>query len=241
MRTTSWIMSISRFTPVLVAAGLVILFVLALVHPGSIEWGAASLAAMIGVVALALWFFGRRTTSALHLALVSSLSALATAGRVLFASIANFQPVTFLVLASGIVLGPQAGFMVGATSALVSNFFFGQGPWTPWQMAAWGGVGAISGLLGRRRFFSGRLGMIVFGAIFSVAFDWFVTLYMFIAFTTRTWSALVALYAQGLGFDVMHAFSTGFFAAVFGPQTVAILRRFNRRTSVSFLEAEGSA
>lgn len=198
-----------------------------------------SFAAVVGLVIVGFLLFGRQATSALHLTLIASLAALATAGRVLFASIANFQPVTFLVLASGIVLGPQTGFMVGATSALVSNFFFGQGPWTPWQMVAWGVIGLIGGLMGRSRVLSGRLGMILGGAILSVAFDWFVTLYMYIAFTAHSWPALAALYLQGLGFDAVHAFSTALFAALFGRQTVEILRRFKRRMAVKFVRVEG--
>jgi energy-coupling factor transport system substrate-specific component len=221
--------------------GLAGFFVAALLVPASIEWGVISFAAVMGVAVVGLWLFGRRTSSALHLTLIASLAALATAGRVLFASIANFQPVTFLVLASGIALGPGTGFMVGATSALVSNFFFGQGPWTPWQMVAWGAVGLIGGLMGRSRVLSGRTAMIVVGALLSVAFDWFVTIYMYLEFTAHSWPALVALYAQGLAFDAMHAFSTALFAALFGRQAVAILRRFKQRMLVSFVSEEESA
>jgi energy-coupling factor transport system substrate-specific component len=66
------------------------------------------------------------------------LGALAAAGRILFAPIPNFKPVTALCILAGVVFGRRAGFMVGALAALVSNFFFGQGPWTPWQMFALG-------------------------------------------------------------------------------------------------------
>ena len=57
---------------------------------------------------------------------------------------------TFIVLVSGVALGPAPGFVVGATTAVVSNLFFGQGPWTPWQMLAWGLVGVVGGLMGIR-------------------------------------------------------------------------------------------
>jgi len=68
-----------------------------------------------------------------------------------------------------------------------------------------------------------------------VAFDWFVSLWMYLAFTSRTWPALVALYTQGLVFDASHAAATCLFAALFGTQMVALIARFRRRTEVVLL------
>jgi hypothetical protein len=62
-------------------------------------------------------------------------------GRIPFAALPGVQPTSFLVMVSGLVFGPQAGFMIGAMAALASNFFLGQGPWTPWQMLGWGLMG----------------------------------------------------------------------------------------------------
>ena len=75
------------------------------------------------------------------------LAALAAAGRILFAPIPDFKPVSAIAIIAGVVFGRKSGFMVGALAALTSNFFFGQGPWTPWQMYAWGLVGYGAGLL----------------------------------------------------------------------------------------------
>ena len=75
------------------------------------------------------------------------LGALAAAGRILFALIPDFKPVSAICILAGAVFGRRSGFMVGALAALVSNFFFGQGPWTPWQMYSWGLVGYIAGVL----------------------------------------------------------------------------------------------
>ena len=75
------------------------------------------------------------------------LAALAAAGRILFAPIPDFKPVSAIAIIAGVVFGRKSGFMVGALAALASNFFFGQGPWTPWQMYAWGLVGYGAGLL----------------------------------------------------------------------------------------------
>lgn len=75
------------------------------------------------------------------------LAALAAAGRILFAPIPDFKPVSAIAIIAGVAFGRKSGFMVGALATLASNFFFGQGPWTPWQMYAWGLVGYGAGLL----------------------------------------------------------------------------------------------
>ena len=84
--------------------------------------------------------------SAKEIALVATLGGLAAAGRVLFAAIPGVQPVTVICVAAGAALGVRAGFAVGALAAFASNVFLGQGPWTPWQMLAWGGCGAAGAL-----------------------------------------------------------------------------------------------
>ena len=84
--------------------------------------------------------------SASELALVGALAGIAAAGRVLFAAVPGVQPVTVIAVAAGASLGARAGMAVGATAALVSNLFLGQGPWTPWQMLGWAGCGAAGAL-----------------------------------------------------------------------------------------------
>ncbi|MBA3717232.1 MAG: ECF transporter S component, partial [Actinobacteria bacterium] len=103
------------------------------------------LAACALIVAGAAWL-ETGPGSAKELALIATLAAAAAAGRVLFAAVPGVQPVTVTVVAAGVALGARAGIAVGATGALVSNFFLGQGPWTPWQMLAWGACGAAGAL-----------------------------------------------------------------------------------------------
>jgi energy-coupling factor transport system substrate-specific component len=225
-----------------VLAGLIALSaglaVYAVASPGSVDWGAVSFCAVAALVATALALYGARDASAQELSLVASLAALATASRVLFAGLPNVKPVTFVVLVSGVALGPAPGFMVGATSALVSNVFFGQGPWTPWQMLAWGGVGVAGGLLGRSGRMPRRWELVAAGAALALGFDWFVTLWMYVAFTVHSWPALVALYARGLPFDLAHAAATALFAGLFGVQAVRIVARFRVRTRVTYVGLE---
>jgi energy-coupling factor transport system substrate-specific component len=210
---------------------------LAVLAPATVDWGLLSLAFIVALLGAAIvgWGLGRRRAN--ELALVAALAALATAGRVLFASLPNFKPVTFVVLVSGIALGPASGFMVGATTAVISNLFFGQGPWTPWQMLAWGLVGVVGGLMGHGGRRPGRWEIVLVGAALSVGFDWFVTVWMYLSYTAHSWPALVALYAQGLPFDAAHATATTLLAAFFGPRAVAIIARVHARTTTTFLPA----
>ena len=106
---------------------------------------ATLLAAFAVLVAGFAWLEGG-TLSARDLTLVATLGGLAAAGRVLFAPVPSVQPVTVIVAAAGVALGPRRGFAVGALAAIASNFFLGQGPHTPWQMLAWGGCGLLAGL-----------------------------------------------------------------------------------------------
>ena len=77
--------------------------------------------------------------------------ALTVASRMLFAFSPGFKPVSAMVIICGMAFGRESGFLCGSLSAVASNFFFGQGPWTPFQMLAWGMIGWISGILNQRK------------------------------------------------------------------------------------------
>lgn len=80
----------------------------------------------------------RRPLESRELVLLAVLSAIAAVSRVPFAALPSVKPVSAIVILSAYVFGAEAGFIIGAVAALVSNIYFGQGPWTPWQMFAWG-------------------------------------------------------------------------------------------------------
>lgn len=101
---------------------------------------------VLSLVPFFLSFEGRRP-DARELVVIAVLSALATASRAAFAAVPHFKPIIAIIMIAGISFGAQAGFLTGAISALASNIFFGQGPWTPWQMLAYGMAGFIAGLL----------------------------------------------------------------------------------------------
>jgi energy-coupling factor transport system substrate-specific component len=183
------------------------------------------LAVLAALVAGVAWLEGT-PTSVKDLTLVATLGGLAAAGRVLFAPIPGVQPVTVMAVAAGVALGPRRGLAVGALAALVSNFFLGQGPWTPWQMLAWGACGAAGGLA--RKALRGRVPFALFcfalGFAYGVPMDiwsWY--------FLGHTPSALAAVMAAGVAFNAAHAIGNLVIALAVGPELRRVLERHERR------------
>ena len=96
-------------------------------------------------VLLFLCGFDRKKTGTRRLILISVMIALSVVGRFF----PLFKPVTAIAVITGMFLGAEAGFLTGSFAALISNFYFGQGPWTPFQMFAWGMLGLLAGLMSR--------------------------------------------------------------------------------------------
>lgn len=143
---------------------------------------------------------------------IAVMSVIASLGRALFVAVPNFKPTTAIVMITGMQFGPQAGFLTGALSALASNMFLGQGPWTPWQMYAWGMIGFVSGVMGRRGWFQHRWFLYLSGMLAGILFDWFLNLQYLIGYVHPiTWSAVLAAYAAGVVFDLTHGGSTVLF------------------------------
>ena len=107
--------------------------------------------------------FERKAFVSREIVLVAVLAAIAAVSRVPFSILPSVQPTSFVIIVSAIVFGSETGFMIGATAAIVSNIFLGQGPWTPWQMFSWGMIGFIAGLL-RNTFLMKKLwGRLLYG------------------------------------------------------------------------------
>lgn len=155
------------------------------------------------------------------------LAALAAVSRIPFAALPGFQPTTFIAIVSGYAFGGQAGFMVGAVGALGSNFFLGQGPWTPFQMLFWGLAGASAGALGR--YFPGmsRAAMAVFNTLWGFLFGWLMNLFFVVFFIKPlNWSSFLLAYGASFPFDCFHAFGNLLLYLLLGCRIIKVLRRF---------------
>ena len=158
-------------------------------------------------------FEGRRPQTR-ELMVIAVLSAITVVGRAAFFMVPNFKPVAAMVIISGAAFGAEAGFLVGCVSMLVSNFMFGQGPWTPWQMFSYGLIGFVAGVVfGRGKGKSTRLALCVYGFMSVIfIFGGIMNPASLIMYTSRiTWNGLLAVYLSGAPVDLMQAVSTVIF------------------------------
>ncbi len=136
--------------------------------------------------------FEKKETSTVKLVIIAVMTALSVAGRVIFAVIPGFKPVTAIVIITAIYLGKEAGFITGALSAVLSNLYFGQGPWTPFQMLSWGLIGWVAGVISKKLESSKPLISIygfLSGIAFSVLMDIWYTLWQYDAFNINRFLA----------------------------------------------------
>lgn len=172
--------------------------------------------------------FESRKPQARELIVIAVLSAIAVAGRGAFFMLPQFKPVVAIVIISGVCFGGESGFLVGAVTGFVSNFFFGQGPWTPWQMFAFGIIGFLAGILFQKGFLKKtRLSLCIYGGIstffiYGIIMDT-ASLLMFTA--KLSWKALLATYIAGISFNLVHAIATVFFLFVISQPMIEKLDR----------------
>lgn len=105
-----------------------------------------SLLILVMIMAPFFMIFERRRPRAREVVLIAMMSALTVASHTFFHIAFPVQIGTAMVIISGISLGPEAGFLIGAMSRFICNFYMGQGAWTPWQMFCWGLLGFLAGL-----------------------------------------------------------------------------------------------
>lgn len=163
------------------------------------------------------FLYEKRKPKARELVTVATMCALAVAGRAAFFMLPNFNAATAMVIISGVAFGAETGFIVGAVTMLTSNFIFGQGPWTPWQMFAMGVLGYLAGVIYRRRtvrekifsklslcIFGGISCIVVYGGIMNPAS---VLMY----YSDVSLHMIAAAYITGFPFDVVHGTGTVLF------------------------------
>ena len=188
----------------------------------------AGLTLVVALLALLLVFasFEASRPALRQLMPTAVLAAAAAAGRVLFAPLPDVKPVSAIAIVAGAALGRRSGFVVGAMAALISNFFFGQGPWTPWQMYAWGLVGYVGGALGEKDLLSHA--PVLYGWAFASGpvYGLILNGYHILGYVRPlTWPAVALACAASVPLDVVHGLATvAFLAATWLPWGRAIRR-----------------
>lgn len=172
--------------------------------------------AMVFLSILAFYLkFENRRPKARELVLIAVLIAIGVAGRVAFYMIPQFKAIIAIIIISGIALGAESGFMIGSLTAFTSNLFFGQGPWTPWQMLCMGIIGFMAGVV----FHKGRVlpakrsYVCIFGTVsVLVVYGGIMDPASVLMFQPEfTWGALIMSYVAGFWFNVIHSAATCLF------------------------------
>jgi energy-coupling factor transport system substrate-specific component len=194
------------------------------------SWELTSFLILAAVIVGGFAWYERSRPPAQVVALVAALAALAIAGRIAFAAFPNVKPTTDIVIFAGFALGAAPGFAVGALAALVSNFWFGQGPWTPWQMAGWGLCGILGAVLALGGRNVGRLGL---AAVCGFAGILYGALLNFSLMATYggdlSLERFGVLSARAVPFEIAHVTGNVVFALIAGPAMVRMLVRFRER------------
>lgn len=187
------------------------------------------------ILATAMFFarFERRRPQVREIVILAVMTALAVAGRAAFYWAPQFKPVCAIVILTAVAFNAEAGFVTGAAAGLISNFFFGQGPWTPWQMVSFGLVGYLAGLL-----FHGtepkRTPLLIYGffsvlIIYGLVMD---TANVLMYSRTVSWQLLLASYASGFAFNLIHAFATAVFLLLLREPVLSKLSRIKTKYGI---------
>ena len=175
--------------------------------------------------------FETRKPQARELVTIAVMCALAVASRVAVL-IPNFKPMTGIIMITGIALGAEAGFMTGAIGAFASNFFFSQGPWTPWQMMAYGFGGFLAGALFHRKYRQRNpvfLAVYGFLAILLVVGPLLDCCTVFTVSSRLTWKYVAAVFAAGVPYNFRHALACGVTMLLFSKPLLSKLDRLKTK------------
>ncbi|AKN31476.1 membrane protein [Clostridium carboxidivorans P7] len=189
------------------------------------------------ILFMSYFYFEKSSAGTKEIAVIATLSAFASVSRMAFAPIPNVKPVTFLVALTGFVFGPYEGFLVGSTTAFLSNMFFGQGPWTPWQMFSWGLVGIIGGFWGKKKKKVSALKFSIVCFLLAFMYDWIMDIQYVIGFVKpmNRWT-IIGAYMSGLTFDILHGGGSFIFSIIFYDSFLPVLQRYKRKLDISYLK-----
>lgn len=176
--------------------------------------------------------FEKKEANTKRLILIAAMIALSVVGRILFTPIPGFKPVTAMVIITAMYFGGEAGFMTGALTAVISNFYFGQGPWTPFQIFSWGIIGLISGLLANP-LKQNRLVLTIYAVISAVLYSFLMDIWTVLwADGYFNFSRYIAAIVSSAQFTVIYAISNIVFLHLFAKPIGKILERIKTKYSL---------
>lgn len=126
--------------------------------------------------------YEKKEGSIRRMVVLAVMVAISVVGRLIFAVLPGFKPVTAIVVIAAIYMGSESGFLIGSLSAIISNMFYGQGPWTPFQMLAWGGLGLIAGLPVMQKILKNRGILAVYGLLAGFGYSAIMDIWTVLSF-----------------------------------------------------------
>ena len=183
-------------------------------HFGDRKYYLCSLILIVYSIIPFLLSYEKRKPQARELVTIAVMCAIAVASRAAFIMLPHFKPMLGIIMITGMAFGAEAGFLTGALGAFVSNFIFGQGPWTPWQMFSFGMIGFLAGILYQKGILKARkLDLCIYGflSVFLIYGGIMNPASILMSYGYITKSSLIAYYISGAPVDLVHAASTVIF------------------------------
>jgi len=227
-----------RLPPLLILIGVPLLVALGVWAFADRQYLLVSFAVAILSCGAFFFSFEKRKNPARELTVLAAMIAFSAAGRWLFFFLPLFKPVTAIVIITALFCGKEAGFLVGSLSALVSNMLFMQGPWTPFQMLAWGLIGFAAGALAKP-LLRHRIWLYIFGALagifFSLFLDIWTALWLDGTFLLSRYAAAVAV---ALPVTAEYVVSNVIFLALLTSPIMKIFERLKQKYGVFMKEGK---
>ena len=165
------------------------------------------------VIAIVPFFFHfeKRKMKTSELVTVAVMISICVVSRIFFIFLPQVKPMCAFVVVTGCTFGANVGFVTGALSVFISNFAFGQGMFTPFQMLAMGLVGFLSGVIFYKKdAVKNRLTVSLTGAALCFFLYGFIvdTCSVLMLDAVKSWKEAVGIYASGVVFNLIHAAAT---------------------------------
>lgn len=185
---------------------------------------------IVVVITIFVFIMGyeKRNTSIVDTTCVVVMSVLAALLR-LISPIPHAIFTTSVIIISAISFGESSGFVTGALAGLISNLFQGFGPWTPWQIYAWGIIGYIAGLLSRFKFFQSNIVVSIYGFISGFTFGFILNIYFVLSLSYDSVNKILMYFGASLALDFTHALSTMLFLILTLKPWTSVINRIRQK------------
>ena len=174
------------------------------------------LAVVICAMVLFCAGFEKRTVGTRRIIVIAVMTALSILGRFVFAPIPGFKPITAMIVITAIWLGGESGFLVGVLTVVISNFYFGQGPWTPFQMLGWGLIGLLAGYL-HKPLKQSRVALSIYGVFAGLVYSLLMDVWSVLWYNSSfSWALYWASLLTAIPYTVSYAVSNVIFLLFMG-------------------------